>query len=78
MRTTQVKCLIHNCTIPFNLYSVWPTFTFSYNLITFIGSGENSLKTNSECATEVKISSLIGISQLRQFNFPGVAKTNTT
>ena len=28
-------------TIPFNLYSVWPTFIFLYNVIIFICSGEN-------------------------------------
>ena len=55
MRTAQVKCLSYDRTIPFNLYLVWPTFIFLYNFITFISSGENSIKTNFECAAEVKI-----------------------
>ena len=62
MRTAQVKHLLHDSTIPFNLYSVWPTFIFSYNFITFISSGENSTKTNFEGATEVKIGSHVGVS----------------
>ena len=79
MRTSQVKCLLYDRTIPFNLYSVWPTFIFSYNFITFISSGENSVTTNFECATEVKIGSLVGVSQSGRFNFPGwvwIAETN--
>ena len=49
--------------LPIKLYSVWSTFIFSYNFITFIYSGDNSIKTNFECATEVKTGSHVGVSQ---------------
>ena len=68
VRTAQVKCLLFDRTIPLNLYSLWPTVIFSYNLTTFLSSGENSIKTNFESAVEVKSGSHVEVSQSGQVN----------
>lgn len=71
MRTAQVKWLLYDRTIPFNWYSVSPTFILSYKCIPFISSGENSMKWNFECAAEVRNCSNVGFSQSGKLNFPG-------